>query len=87
LECLSGSGKAGRSESAAVIDGAHGFVATVPRDPHVIVLNYILLNKCLSGSLSNRLSDGLVVHVCFGQEPIVARDVRGHLGCADTIVK
>ena len=56
----------------------------VARQLHLIVLNYVLLNDSLAGLLALRLLNNLRIEVYLWNEAVVAWDVLGHLGGADS---
>ena len=51
-------------------------------NPYRMVLYDILLDYCVSCALAYRLFLGQLIDFSLRDKPIVAWDVRGHLGCA-----
>ena len=48
-----------------------------------MILNNVLFNEGLSRLLAECLVNRLLVHVCLGQETVVARNVASSLGSSD----
>ena len=57
-------------------------MAEVTWDPHRMILNDILLDYCIPCALADWLFVSELIDLSLRDEPIVARNVRGHLGCA-----
>ena len=57
--------KAVRSYRSTVVECTHWLVATIARDPDVIVFNDILFDECLSCLLPLALSNSCLVNICL----------------------
>jgi hypothetical protein len=66
----------------SVVDCGHGFVALVAWQFHLVVLNNILLDDCVTALrvFEFRLGKSFSIEVALRDETIVAGDVRCHLG-------
>lgn len=51
-------------------------------NPYCMVFYDILLDYCVPCALADRLFVGQLIYLSLRNKPIVAWDVRGHLGCS-----
>lgn len=68
------------SDDALLVNSIHWFVTRKAWHLHLIVLDHVLLDNCVSSTKSCCLVDSLSVEIGFGDESIVAGDMRGSLG-------
>ena len=57
-------------------------MARIPWQLHLVVLNHVLFHDRVSVSLQLGLYQSCIVEISFGNETIIAWNVRGCFGCA-----
>jgi len=83
VESFSFGGQAFRSDGASVVDGAHGHVALVARQLHLVVFHDVLFYDGISVDCTSAMFNSNGVDISAGQETIIARDMVGSLSGAN----